>query len=195
MDAPANPFTQVLVTLFFVVPIASLLLHLEMKPDFWTPSLIILAGSVAALAIGEFMHSKSVLYAVRNGVVFGLLLSFVSVVIGLVFRLFAYREYAQFERRQMQKGAWKRHSRILAVVAMIFGIVVLALGWLVLKDMEIKSTLLAVFAFYLAYMYWCSPRGAASVSQWLQEGDITQGEPSNSTAESDARKDSARGSP
>jgi divalent metal cation (Fe/Co/Zn/Cd) transporter len=142
------------------------------------------------------MHSKSLVITARNGIVFGLLFFLVSVVIGLVIRLFFFREYAEKEKEEMQTQVWHHRSRILSLVAMIFGAVVLGLGWTVLTDMKLKSSVVAAVAFYLGYRYWRSPRGAASVSQWLMEGDITQrSDPSNSTVESDARKDGARGSP
>ena len=196
MEAPANPFTQIASALLLAVPVASLILHLVLKPRFWTPSLIILCICISALSVGEYMHSKSLLIAARNGVVFGLLFFLVSVVIGLVIRLFFLSEYAKREKAEMQTSAWHHRSRILSVVAMIFGAVILGFGWTVLTDMKLRSSIVAAVAFYLGYRYWRSSRGAASVSQWLMEGDITQrNEPSNSTMESDARKDSARGSP
>jgi hypothetical protein len=80
---------------------------------------------------------------------------------------------------------------------MVFGVTVLVLGWTVFKDFELKGSILAAVSFYLAYKYWRSPGGAASVSQWLLEGKIGREntELSNSMAESDARKTGARRSP
>jgi hypothetical protein len=197
MDEPSNSFIKIGVILVFVVPLASLALHFALKPKTWTPSLIILAGSILALAVGEYAHSGSLLFAVRNGVAIGFLFFLVSVVIGLVVRLFFWRTYAAGEKRDMQGPAWRRHSRVLGAVAMVFGVTVLVLGWTVFKDFELKGSILAAVSFYLAYKYWRSPGGAASVSQWLLEGKIGREntELSNSMAESDARKTGARRSP
>src|SRR5437868_5167586 len=101
MDAPSNLFTKVGVLLIFAVPVASLVLHLAMKPRFWTPCLIVLAISVLALIVGQYVHSKSIFIAIRNGVVFGIFYSFFAVIIGLVVRLFFKREYAEDLQRQM----------------------------------------------------------------------------------------------
>jgi hypothetical protein len=98
----------------------------------------------------------------------------------------------------MRTSAWRNRSRILAVAAVAIGLTFLIFGWTVRKyHFELKATLLAAICFYLAYKYWFSPQGAASVSEWLFKGQIgrERAEPSNNTAESDARKSGARGSP
>lgn len=197
MDAPDNLATKTAVALVFIVPVASLVLHLALKPRFWTPSLIVLGASVLALTTGEYVHSKSLLIAVRNGFVFGALFSFFSVLIGLVVRLLFRREYAEEELRQIHGSRWRRRNRILAGTAMVFGISVLTLAWAVLKDFEWKGTILAAVCFYMAYKYWRYPVGAPSVRQWIVEGEPSNvgHELSNNTAESDARKSSVRRSP
>jgi hypothetical protein len=185
MDASDNLFVKIGATLIFVVPIASVVLYLGLKPRFWTPALIVLVGSILALAAGEYVHSNSVMFAVRNGVVFGSLFFFVSVVIGVLVRRFFWRQYGEKEQREMQGPTWRRRSRVLSAIAMVFGVLVLVLGWGLLENFKLKSAILAAVCFYLAYRYWRSPGGAGSVSEWLLEGQIGRPEIelSNNTVE------------
>src|SRR5688572_7422340 len=99
MDAADSLRTQFLVSAVFGLPLASLVLHLVLKPKFWTPSFIILAIAIPAFGVVEYLPAgehrpiKPFVYAAASAVFFAVLFFFLSVLIGLIVRLFFRQEY------------------------------------------------------------------------------------------------------
>jgi len=167
-----SPFSKLLALLLVLAPFASLALHLALRPKFWTPSLLLFGCYIGVLGAGEYIHSHSLWFAIRNGVVFAFLLFCISVVIGVVWRAIDHKTYADAERAAMaDRKTWRAHSRHVAVIAFAVGLMVFGMSWFLLTGFEIKGSLLAAFCFYLAWGYWRAPGGAPSTLGWILRGN------------------------
>jgi hypothetical protein len=172
----AASFTQTIVT--GAMLIAPFIAHVLFKPRFWLAAAFAFAV-VSTLNLLLSISTEPFLITLRSSFIAGALTFAFAMPVGLFFRRIFWREYLAQEERNTHSKNFVLRSRIVGLIATIFGCSLLILIWSDGAPYPSEATLGGFMFVVLGIWYMISKKGGATHAQWLRDGKITDGEASN----------------
>lgn len=167
--------------------IAPFIAHLLFKPRFWMAAAFAYTV-VATLNLLLNISTAPFQNTLESSLIAGALTFAFAMPVGLIFRRIFWREYLAQEERNTHSKYFVLRSRIVGLVATIFGCSLLLLIWADGAPYPSEPALGGFMFVVLGIWYMISKKGGATHAQWLRDGKIADGEASDISFEKMASK-------